>query len=127
MPKQIITLVVSIVILVVAGVWEINYIDNTSKYLLSDINYIENLVENEQFQMAKDNFKNIENTWKELSSVWNIFVLHEEIDGIDETITNYKTYVMQEDKENSKVEANSLIRKINHVVSNQKVLVENIF
>ncbi len=127
MPKQIITLIVSIFILIFFGIWEINYIENSSRYLLSDINYIENLVQNEQYELASNNFKNIENTWRELSGIWNIFVQHEEIDRVDEMIENYKTYISQKDKQNALVESNGLKRVIEHIVQNQKVLVENIF
>lgn len=127
MPKQIITLVVSILTLIVLGIWEINYIENSSRYLLSDINYIENLVQNEEYELASDNFKNVENTWNELSGVWNIFVLHEEIDRVDEMIVDYKTYISQKDKQNAMVESNGLKRVIEHIVQNQKVLVDNIF
>lgn len=127
MSKQIITLIVSLVILIVGGLWEIKYIENTSRYLLSDINYIENLVQNEQYNKASNSFENIENTWKKLSAVWNIFVQHEEIDRVDELIINYKTYISQNDKENALVESNALKRVVLHIVENQKILVENIF
>lgn len=127
MSKQIIILIVSLVILVFGGLWEINYIEDTSRYLLSDINYIENLVKNEQYDIGASNLKNVEDTWKKLSGVWNIFVQHEEIDRVDELIIKYKTYILQNDKENAIVEGNSLKRVIEHIVSNQKVLAQNIF
>ena len=73
--------------------WEINYLENTSRYLHSDIDSVKNLVENDNFELAKKGYENIENTWNNMSKVWNIFVNHERLDYLEEEMVLLKSSI----------------------------------
>lgn len=113
MKKQIIILLVALFLLVFCGIWEINYLENTSKFLKSDVDSVRNFVENENFDMAKKGYENMENTWSNMVKVWNIFVNHERIDYLEEAMIVLKANIETKEKD----EAIDSIEKINRVIS----------
>ncbi len=124
--KQWIILIVSLVALLWAGIWQVCYLEKTAMYTLADIEYVKNAAINENFELARNGTENIENTWKNVELVWHIFVDTNEIDKIEERITMLKSYIDEEDKEEVIVNANELNRMVYYVVKKQKVNVENI-
>ena len=92
MLKQVLILVISSAILIFSGLWEIKYIENSSRYLLSDIEYSKNALKNNNFELAKQHVKNLENTWESMKKTWKMFVLQEEIDEVDNIIATYKIH-----------------------------------
>ena len=124
--KQWIILILSIVIVIASGLWEIKYLEDTSRYALTDINYSRNLIQNSNFDMAKEQVNDISNTWDNIKTVWSIFVDHEEIGSIEEGITTYKSYVELEASDEAIAAANELERIFKHVVDKQKLHVGNI-
>ena len=73
MLKQVFILVISSAILIFSGLWEIKYIENSSRYLLSDIEYSKNALKNNNFELAKQHVKNLENTWESMKKTWKMF------------------------------------------------------
>jgi hypothetical protein len=126
MKKRLIILSVSILIIISAGLSEINYLDKTSRYVLSDLEYSKNLIENNNFESAKSGVDSLEETWGDIKTVWAIFVDHDEIGYIEERITAYKANIEQGKKEESLIASEELKRMFNHVVNKQRVRVENI-
>ena len=124
--KQWIILILSFVIVIASGLWEIKYLEDTSRYALTDINYYRNLIQNSNFDMAKEQVNDISNTWDNIKTVWSIFVDHEEIGSIEEGITTYKSYVELEASDEAIAAANELERIFKHVVDKQKLHVGNI-
>lgn len=124
--KQWIILIVSLLLLLVCGLWEVNYLDKTSLYALSDIEYSENLVENGNFKLAKEQLYSIDDSWNNIRRVWSIFIDHEEIGKIEERILAYKSNVEAEDKKEAIKAAKELKRIFNHVVNKQRMNVSNV-
>lgn len=127
MLKQISILTISSIILVFSGIWEIKYIDNSSRYLLSDVQYSKNALNNNNFDLAKDHVEKLEETWNEIKKVWNMFVIQEEIDEIDNIIATYKIHAEYDNLEDSMADCDLLKRKIQDVVDKHKINYENIF
>lgn len=127
MTKQIVTLIVSSLLLILGGIYEIKYIENSSRYLLSDINYSKNAIMNNNFELAKTSTNNIEKTWKNLRCIWNIFVVQDEIDDVDNTISSFKIHTRYENKEESIADCEVLEKMINDIVEKHKIKYENIF
>ena len=125
--KQGIILVLSLILLIFSGIWEINYLSKTSKYALSNIEYSKNALLNDNFDMAGNQIEDLEEDWKNMKVVWNMFVDHSEIDSIEETLVEYNEYIMQKNKEEALVRAELLLRNFNHIVDKQKVRAENVF
>lgn len=126
MLKQVSILIISSIILIFSGLWEIKYIDNSSRYLLSDIQYSKNALKNNNFDLAKNHVENLENTWKDIKVVWNMFVLQDEIDDIDSVIATYKIHTEYDNLEESMIDCDLLNKMIQDVVQKHKIKYENI-
>ena len=100
--------------------WEINYLENTSRYLHSDIDSVKNLVENDNFELAKKGYENIENTWNNMSKVWNIFVNHERLDYLEEEMVLLKSNIEISQKDDA---LNTIVPQI---LENQKPTFEHV-
>lgn len=126
MLKQIIILILSLSILLFSGLWEIKYIENSSRYLLSDIQYSKNALLNNNFDLAKEHVEKLENTWNDLKKVWNMFVIQEEIDEVDNIIATYKIHTEYDNIEDSMADCDLLSRIIKDIVDKHKIKYENI-
>lgn len=124
--KQWIILIISLLILFLSGIWEINYLKNSSIYALSDLEYSRNLVQNGNFNLANEQINSIDDSWKNIKNVWSIFVDHTEIGNIDERILKYKSCVELKDKDESIKAANELERIFRHVVEKYEIRVSNV-
>lgn len=124
--KQILTLIIALGILIFSGIWEINYLENSSKYLMGDIDNTINYINQEKFNMAKVANKNVISTWKNMKFVWNIFVNHERVDDLEEALVDIESYIEFENKEESISSANKSKRIINQIVEKQKFTPEHI-
>lgn len=125
--KQWVTLIISVIILLLAGFWQICYLEKTARYTLSDIEYVKNAAINGNFKLAKEGAENIEKTWNSVETVWHIFIDSNEIDRIEEHICSIKSYIDEEDKEEVIVNANELNRIVDYIVRKQKVHIQNVF
>ena len=124
--KQILNLILALWILIFSGIWEINYLENSSKYLMGDIDNTINYINQEKFDMAKVANKNVISTWKNMKFVWNIFVNHERVDDLEEALVDIESYIEFENKEESISSANKSKRIINQIVEKQKFTPEHI-
>lgn len=124
--KQWLILIISLLILIFAGVYEINYLENTSKYILSDVRYAKQLVDLKNIEMAKDHFNSLKSTWDNLKQPWGIFIDHEEIGYLDEAITSYKAYLDKNNAADAYVMICEVERLIYHTVGKQEIEIGNI-
>lgn len=125
--KNGIILVVALAILLIGGIWEVKYIEESSIYAVSDAQYIINLINNDDFDGAKDHMVELKATWKNMRKIWNIFVVHDEIDEIEEIMVNLDMYTKLENKEEALVYSERLKRSLEHISLKQKLSIENVF
>lgn len=125
--KQVIILIVAICLLVFSGIFEISYLEKTSKYLLSDVSYSKQYISKENFSLAKGHYWALNDTWKTLRDSWGIFIDHDEVGAIDETLLAYKSYLDKEDEDESYVKICELERLIKHIVEKQEIKIGNVF
>ena len=92
----------------------------------SQIEYVKNSAINENFDMAKEGIENVERTWNSVKTVWHMFVDSSEVDKVEEHITQIKSYIDEEDKEEVIVNANELDRILNYIVKKQQVKIGNV-
>lgn len=124
--KQVWILIISIMILVTAGICEIKFLNNSSKYLKADLDYIENAVLNNNYQLAKSQFDNTFSSWNELKDVWHIFVTSEEIDTINSNLIKLKHYLDYEKEEDSLIAIEQIKSSITHCITRQNLRIDNI-
>ena len=75
--KQIITMIICIAIIVVGGICEYKYFEKSSTFLSSDIDYIENAIKNENYELANKQIEQTFNSWENTKTIWNIFISNE--------------------------------------------------
>jgi len=125
--RNFIILIVAIVILLSAGIWQIKYIEETSIFAISDVEYAMNLVQNNNFAAANAHITELDNTWKGMKNIWTIFINHNEIDDIEIALLNFKTYTKLNNKEESLLYSEQLKQNLKHVSEKQKIRIENVF
>ncbi len=124
--KQVVIMIICIIILVVGGIFEIKYLEKSSIYLSSDMDYIKNAIYNDNYLLAKEQVDKSWNTWQELKNTWNMFIIHEEIDDIDEAMVELKEYVSYENKEECFVAIEKIKNNLDHTVRRQKLRIDNV-
>lgn len=127
MAKQITILVVSIALLIFGGVWEIKYLNNTSKYLRTDIDYVKYEIEKDDFDGAKAQLEELKKTWSNVSDVWNIFVNHDRLDDVEKALEELNANIEVKDK-NEAIKSTMMLKSVVfQVVDRQKPSFEHVF
>ena len=124
--KQVIISVVCIAILVIGGIAEIKYLNKSASYLSYDIEYIKNAINNDNYDIAKEQLNNTKNNWEVQKKIWHIFVNNEEIENIDESIVELEEYLNNQMKEESLVEVSKLISLVKYSAKMQELSIETI-
>lgn len=124
--KQIITMIICAVIIVGGGICEIKYFDKSSIYLRSDMDYIQNAIENENYELANKQIEQTYNSWENTKNIWNIFITNDEIDNIDDAMAELKKYSKYEEQEESLVAVEKIKTNLEHAVQRQKLRIDNV-
>lgn len=124
--KQIITMIICIAIIVVGGICEYKYFEKSSIFLSSDMDYIENAIKNENYELANKQIEQTYNSWENTKTIWNIFISNEEIDYIDNAMAELKKYSEYEEQEESLVAVEKIKNNLQHTVMRQKLRMDNI-
>ena len=127
MTRQIFILIVAIGLVVLGGIGETNYLNKSSNFVLADVNYTENMLNNKNIEKAKESIKELESSWKNVKDAWNIFVQNDLIDQIDDSLVELKAYINLGNYEESLVYIQKLRENLITIVDRQKILCENIF
>lgn len=125
--KQWIILIIAVALIIWAGFFEICYLQKTSRYLLSDVDYSKQALNSKNIDLAKSHFDALESTWKNLKQIWSIYVDHDEIEDMDKSILEYKLYLQKEDEDEAYLSLCEVERKIYHIVEKQEVHIGNVF
>ncbi|MBO5477664.1 MAG: DUF4363 family protein [Clostridia bacterium] len=124
--KQTITMIICAAIIVVGGVCEIKYFDKSSIYLRADMDYIQNAIENENYELANKQIEQTYNSWENTKNIWNIFITNDEIDNIDDAMAELKKYSQYEEQEESLVAVEKIKTNLEHAVQRQKLRIDNV-
>lgn len=124
--KQTIIMIVCIFILVVGGVAEVKYLQKSSRYIMTDMDYIQNAIENDNFEFAKEQIEKSYDTWSKIKNIWNMFIVHDEIDDIEQSMIELREYIKFENTEECIVSISKVKEFLDHTVKRQEVRVDNI-
>ncbi len=124
--KQVIIMFLCLTIIIGGGIAEIRYLENTSNYLMTDINYIDNMIENENYEEALNQIETINNNWDNTEMIWNIFLINDELDDLSDALIELKEYIKYENKEECKIAIEKLKAYSKLIVRRQKIRVDNI-
>lgn len=124
--KQAIIMIICIAIVVIGGIYEIKYLNKSSQFLRADIEYIQNAINNNNYEIAKTQINSTYASWKNVKKIWNIFVSHEELDDIDDAMIELKEHLDYENEEECLVAIEKIKNGLEHTVKRQEVRLDNI-
>ena len=125
--KDLALFIVILLIIVGMGVWQVNYLEETSRYLKTDLKYVEYFIEMEKYHDAGDTLKNVKNTWNSMENTWAIFIHHDDIESVKVGLAELESYINSNQKEDALVKINALITNVDYTVECEKVCIKNIF
>ena len=124
--KQFSIMIICIIVLVTGGIFEIKYLEKSSIYLSTDMDYIKSAINSDNFLLAKEQIDKSWQTWEGLKNTWNMFIIHEEIDDIEEAMIELKEYINYENKEECIVAIEKVKRNLEHTVKRQELKIDNV-
>ena len=124
--KQFSIMIICIIVLVTGGIFEIKYLEKSSIYLSTDMDYIKSAINSDNFLLAKEQIDKSWQTWEGLKNTWNMFIIHEEIDDIDDAMIELKEYINYENKEECIVAIEKVKRNLEHTVKRQELKIDNV-
>ena len=124
--KQVGVMIICIIIVAVSGICEIKYLNKSSIYLMSDIEYIKNAINNNNYDLASEQSKATYDSWGNIKKIWNIFINHEEIDDIENSMIDLKEYIEFENKEECLVAIEKIKSELDHTIKRQQMRIDNI-
>lgn len=124
--KQAIIIIICILALVIGGIFEIKYLEKSSTYISYDLEYVKNAILNKNFSLAKEEMKKVKTTWEQEKTVWHFFVINEEIEDIDNALSELEEYINNEIVEDSLVKIALLRNYLDYSYNMQKVNLQTI-
>ena len=124
--KQYIIIGIAIIVILCLNFLQSSYLEDTSRYILADIKEIENSVQREDFDAALKGAYGLEDTWKNVQNIWDIFGEHNDVERVTEHIDSIKVYAKYEDKEELVNEYTLLEGLIKHIIDAEQVNIGNI-
>lgn len=125
--KQFCILITALLLIIGLHVFQNQYLERTSKFLLTDLKSIDLSLRREDFEDAKKEVENLNKTWKGLQEYWDSFGEHDSIEEITESISSLENYIKLEEKTESIIEANNVKSNIYFVLQGEKVTIGNVF
>lgn len=125
--KQFCILMTAFLLIIGLHIFQNEYLDRTSKYLLTDLKSLELAIRREDFEEAKQLASELNKTWKGLQEYWDSFGEHDSVEDITESLSTLENYIKLEEKTESVIQANNVKSNIHFVLAGEKVSIGNIF
>lgn len=125
--KQVVVLIITLVIVISAGIWETSYLNESSNYFLSDISNVYQMAERKDFKSAKKECETLENNWKNIRKTWALFIDDSQMDEIGDKLISFVSYVELENDEEITHSYNSLSSSIRSIIEFESLKTENVF
>lgn len=119
---------ISVFLLIIVSSFFIRYyLQKSTDKLISEISFIENSVNNNQWNEAHQAILKLDKDWEKTESKWTIFTNHHEIDNITVTLKNSSEFIRSNDKSQSLASLSSLKHYLSHIPDMEKLSLKNIF
>lgn len=125
--KQWIVIIVSCALILSLNFCQCKYLKSTGNYLLADITDIENALNRKDYVSCSKSILELENTWRSVENIWDIFGEHDDIESVEEAIQSMKVYVANEEDTELANEYTLLETRIKNVINTEKLAFKNIF
>ena len=127
-----ITIIFLILITIFVGDYAINnFLGRTTDKLIKNLASLKEHVIVANETENRDNIKNemgeMEESWKEISEIWAVIVMHQEIDNIEQALIKTKSIINDGNIEDAIPEIETAIFFVEHVKQREKLMLKNIF
>lgn len=124
--KQVTLLIIMLVVLITAGIFEISYFKDSSEYVKSDVNYILNIMKNDNISAAKEHFTKLDDTIKNVNGSWGIFLDHNTLQQLENNIEVFKIYVERGNMEKAEVYAQNIYNLLENISDVHRITFQNV-
>lgn len=125
--KDFILLIVILMCIMGIGMWQVSYLEETSRYMKTDLNYTDYYINLEKYDEALNTIESLKSTWNNMKDTWAIFIHHEDIEYIEIALSEIESYIENNSKEDARASINGLKSNIDYTVECEKIKIENIF
>ena len=99
MSKEIVITVIILVAIIGLNAFIGKYVDDKLNYVLSELNDLRPLIEEEKYEEANQKIDEIDEYWKKSEDIVSFFVEHDELEKVMTEYTSLKTYCKLEQEE----------------------------
>lgn len=124
--KQFCILMTALLLIIGLHIFQNEYLERTSKYLLTDLKSLELALRREDFEEAKQLASELNKTWTGLQKYWDSFGEHDSVEDITESISTLENYIKLKEKEEAIIEANNIKSNIHFVLEGERVTIGNV-
>lgn len=129
--KDIIIIIVLIGIILGGDFYVKNHLQKSTGELLNELENLKEKIilakESEDRQELKETLKETEQKWREISNIWSIVIMHQEIDNIEQTLVRAKSNIYDGKLEDAISEVETAIFFANHINEREQLKLKNIF
>lgn len=126
MSKEIVITVIILVAIIGLNAFVGKYVDDKLNYVLSELNDLRPLVEEEKYEEANQKINEIDEYWKKSEDIVSFFVEHDELEKVMTEYTSLKTYCKLEQEEAFEA-LDKMAFIIKHIEEKDDLNLKNIF
>lgn len=126
MSKEIVITVIILVAIIGLNAFVGKYVDDKLNYVLSELNDLRPLVEEEKYEEANQKIDEIDEYWKKSEDIVSFFVEHDELEKVMTEYTSLKTYCKLEQEEAFEA-LDKMAFIIKHIEEKDDLKLKNIF
>ncbi len=126
MSKEIVITVIILVAIIGLNAFVGKYVDDKLNYVLSELNDLRPLIEEEKYEGANQKIDEIDEYWKKSEDIVSFFVEHDELEKVMTEYTSLKTYCKLEQEEAFEA-LDKMAFIIKHIEEKDDLKLKNIF
>ncbi len=126
MSKEIVITVIILVAIIGLNAFVGKYVDDKLNYVLSELNDLRPLIEEEKYEEANQKIDEIDEYWKKSEDIVSFFVEHDELEKVMTEYTSLKTYCKLEQEEAFEA-LDKMAFIIKHIEEKDDLKLKNIF
>lgn len=126
MSKEIVITVIILVAIIGLNAFVGKYVDDKLNYVLSELNDLCPLIEEEKYEEANQKIDEIDEYWKKSEDIVSFFVEHDELEKVMTEYTSLKTYCKLEQEEAFEA-LDKMAFIIKHIEEKDDLKLKNIF
>lgn len=126
MKKLIISFIV-LLLIIALGIISIRYMNTSSKSIAVKIERVSALINENKWESAKSQMKDLEKEWNSTEKTWALLTDHFEIDNIELSMLKSKEYIDTKNISLSLAELENLKFMVEHIYEKEKFSLKNIF